>query len=633
MQVSEQARAAGGPVPVEAAGPAPAPRSRPGWRGELVILSFFLLAACLLSWPIVITPGAASGLRGDYFNNLWNAWWVKDSLVGGHSPFWTDYLYFPEGISLRRHTLSLLNSLGIAGLTAFLDGHQAFSLLLVLHFALSGWCLFLLARHLTGSTPGSVLAGLIYSFCPFHYFYLCQINVFSFEFLPLGLLFFVKHAREGGTRNLLGVLLALLGMATTAEYYVVYAYLAVALLALCSRSWAPEVPWRLLLRRLSVSGAAGAAVVVAAAFPLLYATLGPEKGAELGTAAMSEERHRVNDLLGFYWLGPKEESIVSWPTMLGYSTLLVIALGFRRVLALWPWLLMGALFLVLSLGDRLTVQGDETAVPLPYALLRELPVLSMLRKSDRCFMMVQLVAALAVAAAWPVIAARLRDARVRAVAWALAAVVPMVELTAVPFGRFEIPTSPYLKELARQDEVRAVMELPAERTHVANGRFDYFQTLHERKSTLGYTTALAVTPHHDRRVEEIVNGYWSLVFERNRELTRLAGRLGVDRIVHYKTMYLRREPDPAIHRRVLWQPFFLVRRPLVRVRQLGEFLEQPLDVRFADIVRRSVSELLVHVPQEKADQPFLDVARRAFGRSCGPPLYEDERVMVFAVPR
>jgi hypothetical protein len=35
------------------------------------------------------------------------------------------------------------------------------------------------------------------------------------------------------------------------------------------------------------------------------------------------------------------------------------------------------------------------------------------------------------------------------------------------------------------------MELPAARTHVRERRLVYFQTLHGKKSTLAYTTALA----------------------------------------------------------------------------------------------------------------------------------------------
>ncbi len=82
----------------------------PGVRGEFLILFFFVLAALVLTWPMVATLGQATGTRGDYLDNLWNGWWLKHSLVQGHSPFWTDYLYFPDGISLRRHTLSPLNA-------------------------------------------------------------------------------------------------------------------------------------------------------------------------------------------------------------------------------------------------------------------------------------------------------------------------------------------------------------------------------------------------------------------------------------------------------------------------------------------------------------------------------------------
>ncbi|MEQ1894368.1 MAG: hypothetical protein ABL998_17650, partial [Planctomycetota bacterium] len=286
----------------------------PGWRGELWLLLLFALAACVLAWPLPVTLDQPSGMRGDYFNNLWNAWWVGDSIANGHSPYRTDYLYFPEGISLARHTLSPLNSLTLAGLGSFLGAHAAFNVLLLVHFALSGWCFSLLARHVSGSTSGGVLAGLVYSFCPFHYFYLCQINVFSFEFLPLALLAFLLYVRSGRGRHLVGLALATAGMTMSAEYYVVYAYLAFAVLALCARAWAPEVARRAVFTRTALAFGLGALAAIVVAFPLLYATLGPERGAESGTAAFAVEKHRTNDLLGFYWIGPKEESIVSWPT-------------------------------------------------------------------------------------------------------------------------------------------------------------------------------------------------------------------------------------------------------------------------------------------------------------------------------
>jgi len=624
------ARATGEPYRLELGLPA-----LPGVRGELLVLSFFLLAALVLSWPIAITLDQASGLRGDYFNNLWNGWWMGHALREGHSPYWTDFLYFPEGISLARHTLSPFNSLFLAASAPALGSHQAFNVLLLAHFALSGWAFSFLARYVTGSTAGGVLGGLVYSFCPFHYFYLCQINVFSFEFLPLGLLFFVRYYRGGARRDLVGIALSMAGMVMSAEYYVVYTYLALGLLLFSARSWAGEVKRSLGLRRMVVAGGLGALVVCAVAFPLLYATLGPERGAETGTAAFSFEKHRTNDLLGFYWIGPKEESIVSWPTMLGYSTLAFLVLGLRHLLRLWPWLVVGGVFFVLSLGESLQVGGEDTRVPLPYALFGQLPVLSMLRKSDRAFMMVELVAALAVAGVWAGLsrALRARAPRMRIALWSACAAVFALELGALPLGRYDMPTSPYLREMAGQEDVQSVMELPAARTHVGNGRFLYLQTLHEKKSTLGYTTALAVTPFHDQRVEDLINWYWEFLFERTPTLVRRAVAFGIDRFVHYKTLPIARRKDPDIHGLTIWKPFFLVRGPLVRVRQMGEFDALSLERTFGEVVRLVVPELIGEIPAEKDERPFLDEVRMQFTRACGPPLFEDENVLVFAVPR
>jgi len=581
----------------------------PGWRGELLILAGLLLAACVLTWPLVSTLGMASGTRGDYFNNLWNAWWVKDSIVHGHSPYWTDTLYFPEGISLRRHTLSPLNALTLAGLTSFLSGHQAFSLVLLLHFAFSAWCFSLLARYVTGSTAGGVLGGLVYSFCPFHYFYLCQINVFSFEFLPLGLLFFLKHAREGGTRNLVGVLLSLGGMVLTVEYYVVYCYLSLAVLLACARGWGGAVGSRQRLGRLALSGGLGALIVALLALPLLTAALGAENRPDVVTSANAVEKSRYNDLLGFFWIGGDEECTVSWPTMLGYSTLAVILIGWRRVRSHWPWIVLGASFLVLSLGEELAIGRQKTGIPLPYAIFRRLPVLSMLRKSDRCFMLVQLAVCVLLSAGWAGLAARLRAGFARGAAWSACAGLAMLELTCIPLGRFRIPSSPELERLREDPEVVAVMELPTMPLHVMNGRYDFYQTQHEKKTTLGYTTSIALTPEHDKRLLLLANLYLEFINERNRELPRMAAALGVDRILHYKTFYANRPRDPSIDGLTLWKPFFFHRRPLVFVRQVGEYLETPY-------------------PPASWDQ-----IRLLFSRSLGPPLYEDDFLAVFDVPK
>jgi hypothetical protein len=81
--------------------------------------------------------------------------------------------------------------------------------LLLVHFALSGWVFSLLARAVRARSRAGVIGGLLYSFSPFHAFYLCQVNVFSFEFLPLTLLFFARYVRTRSLEPARAVALAL----------------------------------------------------------------------------------------------------------------------------------------------------------------------------------------------------------------------------------------------------------------------------------------------------------------------------------------------------------------------------------------------------------------------------------------
>jgi len=269
---------------------------------------------------------------------------------------------------------------------------------------------------------------------------------------------------------------------------------------------------------------------------------------------------------------------------------------------------LGAAFAVLSLGDELAIGRQKTGIPLPYAIFRELPVLSMLRKSDRCFLLVELAAGVVLAAAWAGLAARLRGARTRGVAWAGCVAFTMLELSGAPFGRFTIPTSPEFDVLRRDPAVTAVMELPPMPLHVMNGRYDYYQTLHEKKTTLGYTTSIALTTLHDERLETMANLYLQFIREQNRVLPRLAANLGVDRIVHYKTYYDSRAKDPTLDGLTLWQPFAFVRHPLVFIRQVGEYVE---------------------TPYPPATWEYI---RLLFTRALGAPLFEDEYMAIFAVP-
>ena len=595
------------------------PGSSRGWIRELALFGFYLLAAVVLTWPIAISLNDATGIRGDYFNNAWNGWWVRRAITEGHSPWFTELLYHPAGLSLTRHTLSPINSALGAFLGAFMGPHAAFNVQLLLIFAVSAWAFSLFARYLTRSWHGGVLAGLIYSFNPFHYYYLCQVNVFTFEFVPLALLYFLKTYREGGRRNLVLAVVFSGAIAASTSYYVVYAYLVVGLMLAAGPLVDREVPWAVGARRTLVAAFFGGLAVCAIAAPLLIGALqaDPSESEFLGV-----QKLRTNDLLGYFWLGGPERTVVTWPALFGYSTLALILVFAKRLWRLRFWLLVGLVFFVLGLGEELVVARDETGIPMPYAVLKEIPVLSMLRKSDRCTMMLQFVVALFAAEAWKGLAGRVLPANAssagRTALLAAVSALVMLELTAVPFQRFDYDVPEFYRELAEDDSVDAIVELPPMPVDVQDGRQNFYQTVHGKPIAVGYSTMLARDRAQDELRQAVVNGYIAFMTGRTgtedkepfrvidpQFLMRHLHESGFDLLVLYKSEPLDRKPNEAVHEKLVWKPFFFERRNLVGMRQTGQYVDQP-------------------IPASR-----LTIMRSRLQQALGPPFHEDDDLLAW----
>jgi hypothetical protein len=549
---------------------------------------FFAAAALLLTWPLAVSPGDAISVRDDYWSNLWNAWWVRRALFELQvSPYWTDQLFYPSGVSLGHHTLSPLNAVAGALASFVVSPATAYNLLLWVHFWLSGWAACALARYETGNDVGATIAGLVYAFCPIHYFYLPQINVATFEFLPLAFLFFLKTYREGGARNAAGAVASVALLAASSLYFLVYALLFALLLLFGGRLWhrPDSIPGG--GRRLLATGVPAALVVVAIGWPLFSEWL----PAAAGGAGAPAQRPAGSDLLGFNWSGA-ERALVSWPSMLGYAALLLAAAGIRGWRSQRGWIVVGAVFWLLGLGSSLRVAGTETGVPLPYALVAQTPLLGLLRMSNRFFVVTQLAFAVLCAAAWKDVSRRRAGARTRAIGGAAAATVIALELTCVPLRTFRAEASAYLSELAGSPSVRTLVELP---TYLAssflNGRYVFHQTLHEKKIPQGYVTTLAVSEDIAAESRAWLHAQRELVTGNPELLATLVRERGIDRVVLNKRVP-RRVPTIDGPRVMVWVPFVFTRSRLVVDRQLGQLrdLDVPAHALAAQV--RALSDVL-----------------------------------------
>ena len=236
----------------------------------------YLLAACLLTWPLVSQMtgrlGAGEG-AGDPYLNLWIlGWgmqaWLTDPMGVLTGRVFDANIFFPAAGTLTYSDHLLLQSLVLSPLYA-LTGSVVlcYNVLLIASLALSGWAMHLLARTVTGSERAAFIAGLAWACWPYRTAHLLHLQLQSLYFLPLVLWALYRFAAARRMRDAawLGLFAAL--QAISSVYYGVMTAIAIGVAAL-SLAWATG-QWRgrRFWTRLAAAGAIGAVVIAPIVWP------------------------------------------------------------------------------------------------------------------------------------------------------------------------------------------------------------------------------------------------------------------------------------------------------------------------------------------------------------------------------
>jgi hypothetical protein len=398
--------------------------SRPRWQNQILALLAFTLLAFMLTWPLAAHLSThVPGNGTDDPPLTWNLWWVRYALLNlGSNPFRGSSLFYPLGINLAFYTLTLLNGLLSMPLQLTLGLIPATNVMLLSSFVLSGYGAFLLASYVLaakGKQPpakqgsafrgrGSVylaafVAGLVYAFASSKMFYaaLGQWNIASSQWIPFYVLYLLKAGDQ--PRRWRYPLLAALFLLFQAYAELTYASFLV-LFTVLWLAWraAHPVHRRTVPRTLANLGLIGAMVVVGLA-PVL-AMMVPDLRTEGDLLVQGGGFADVfsADLLGFLvpsMHNPLFGSLVErfhfdhtvgqhiYP---GYSVLVLAALGaavsWRRRTSEESsqptrksagagafWTLSTVVFWLMTLGPALRINGHDTGIPLPFALVARLP--------------------------------------------------------------------------------------------------------------------------------------------------------------------------------------------------------------------------------------------------------------------
>lgn len=370
-------------------------RRRPSLRGALALLRRRWPVPTLVLWTLVvwIRPVIGDPVHRRLSNpgdsesfSLYLSWNVH-ALTHGKNPFFIDNLYAPGGMDLG-NALSLPSvSLLVAPVTAAFGGTAGYNAAFLTAIALGAIAVYLLARELTGSVVGSVLAGALMVVSPYVTGHaLGHLNLQWTFGLPL-LAFLVvrwyrRRLRTGWFVAWVALVVAFTIGASTellvTESLFALVALAVAWAALPAAErprLARSVPWLALG---AVAGAVVASPVIIAGLttgipsdvandPSLYSTdltnlVAPTHLTLVGDSFFAELRES--------WFGNESENTGYLPvTLVALVVATAVAVRGRLQAGLWAF---AGIAMVASFGPVLRIAGAAT-VPLPWALVERVP--------------------------------------------------------------------------------------------------------------------------------------------------------------------------------------------------------------------------------------------------------------------
>jgi hypothetical protein len=469
-------------------------------RDLLVILAYTAISIAF-TYPLVrvFTTHVPGG--GDVWQHLWNWWWLKKSLLElGTSPFFTPYLFHPDGTKLAYHSLSVLYKLVGMPLHLMCGIIVSYNLFFLLSYVLGGYGAYRLGLYVTRDRRAAFLSGLLFAFCSFHvYNHSLQVN--NFEWLPFAALLYLRTLDEGKIRY--GLLAGLcLAFASLCSWYFTVFLLIFLLLALVLRPTLYQKKIGLRpLAGIGLSLVVASLLIAPSIYPLAKEFLSGERYMELNVSGAFSA-----DLVAFITIGKhhpllgslveplyqrfrthgSEDVAYLGVTALFLSLLSLFIKDKREVLF---WFAVATVFLLLSCGPHPQIMGTiYESISLPHYYLERIPGIAIMRAPIRFMAMTSLAFAVLAGMGAAFLLAKCKNQGRKALF--IFVLLCSAALFESRIGRVfpvsaAVPPSFY-NWLKEDPGDYAVLEVPL--PHLVHSCPLYYQTIHEKKLVGGYVS-------------------------------------------------------------------------------------------------------------------------------------------------
>ncbi len=503
---------------------------------HIVVLLAYALIALLMSGPLVAQFGDhIAGVDGDVWSYLWAMGWARVSVLNlGVNPFHTDYIFYPLGGATQLLWGTALVSFASLPLQLAFGLVPAFNLMYVAASVLTAYGMYSLGIEILTTDDGrrtteirlsSFVIGLAFAFGALRLGYgIAFTNLFHTEFIPFYVLFLLRATRNQRWKNVL-----LAGFCFALNVYIDFQI--AAFLAVLTALWFLFCTVRAFIRQtknfvqvrdalhvraenisipifhwIGIIAVAGILSVPMLAFVLQDFSI--EGGNYIRVYPLRYSAERSYDLFSFVIpnarstlyqdFAPRVEGVNASvhtegdselspdrQAFLGVAVLALALLGairFRR--AVWFWILLTLIFAMLSLGPVLHIAGNNTNIPLPFALVNNIPILNHIRIPMRYGIMVFFGASLLAGAGALLL-----------FSWKRRLVVPiagliLLEAAIFPYPTLEFRASPVYEKIAQDVGDFTVLEIPSFNWRYA-AKNETYQAIHQKRILRAYTNRIA----------------------------------------------------------------------------------------------------------------------------------------------
>jgi len=477
-----------------------------------VFISYIFLTI-VFTYPVFFSDMVPGG--GDVYFYLWDLWWFKKALLSASSPYFTQYLFYPTGINLAFSAITPFNGIFSIPLQFVFGLTKTYTILWLTSFIISGYGTYLLVKYLTGNSKAAFISGLIFMFSPYHFAHsLGHLNLLSIEWIPFYVLFLLKTINEKSSKNAIYAAFFLLLVFLSEYTYAVYlSFFTVFFLLYYAYEDKNYIVNKFVIKKLSLMGICFIFLSFPFAYPLFKELLVSKSSYMYngGFVAFSA------DLLGFFipskfhpvfnqfvdpiyqnFTGNAAESTV----FAGYTVIILSAIAFLKIKTkeIKFWVLSTVICFIFCLGPLLHINGIFTgkiedinfAIPLPYAIIMKIPIISIARVPSRWDAIVMLNLSVLSGYGLSYIFKKFenqsfRDRPTSTYITIIFASLILFEFLFIPYPMANTDVPEFYRSLSKNPEDFAIFEIPGLVGHLAFPEYMYYQTVHGKKLISGYT--------------------------------------------------------------------------------------------------------------------------------------------------